>query len=80
MKTWQLQAAKARFSELVNRCLAEGPQSVTRRGKPAVVVVPADEYVRMTTRSGSLRNFFLTAPRVELDISRTRDPDREVDL
>ncbi|TVQ21158.1 MAG: type II toxin-antitoxin system Phd/YefM family antitoxin, partial [Spirochaetaceae bacterium] len=63
-----------------NRCLAEGPQSVTRRGKPAVVIVSADEYVRMTARSGSLRDFFLTAPRVAMDISRTKYPDRDVDL
>ncbi|TVR71297.1 MAG: type II toxin-antitoxin system Phd/YefM family antitoxin [Spirochaetaceae bacterium] len=80
MNTWQLQTAKARFSELVNQCLAEGPQTITRHGEPAVVMIPAEEYARMCARSGSLRDFLLTAPRVELDVTRTRDIDREVDL
>ena len=42
MHTWQLQEAKSRFSELVDRTLAEGPQLVTRRGAEAVVVIDAD--------------------------------------
>ena len=47
MKTWQVQDAKQRFSELVQRALDEGPQVVTRRGKEAVVVVSADTYRRL---------------------------------
>lgn len=39
-KTWSLQDAKARFSELVRRAQTEGPQTVTVRGKPAVRIVP----------------------------------------
>lgn len=80
MNTWQLQTAKARFSELVNRCITEGPQTVTRHGQPAVVVVPAEEYDQMCSRSGSFRDFLLTAPRVVLDVSRARDMNREVSL
>ena len=38
--TWQLQEAKNRFSELVDLSLAEGPQIVTRHGKPVVQIVP----------------------------------------
>ena len=45
--SWQLQDAKNRFSEVVEKALTEGPQRVTRRGKPAVVVVAADEYERL---------------------------------
>ena len=51
---WQLQTAKARFSELFRRARAEGPQYVTRQGKEAVVVVPAEEFERLTGRSASL--------------------------
>lgn len=80
MKSWQLQAAKARFSELVNRCLSEGPQTITRHGEPAVVVIPAEEYARLCARSESLRDFLLSAPRAELEETRTRDVDREVDI
>jgi len=37
--TSQLHDAKQRFSELVRRAIEEGPQTVTRRGKDAVVVI-----------------------------------------
>lgn len=43
-ETWKLQDAKARFSELVDRALTEGPQHVTRRGAPTVVVISELEY------------------------------------
>ncbi|EKE43159.1 hypothetical protein OCGS_2750 [Oceaniovalibus guishaninsula JLT2003] len=45
---WTLQDAKARFSAVVEAALAGEPQEVTRRGKPAVVVVGADDWARMT--------------------------------
>jgi prevent-host-death family protein len=44
--TWQLQEAKSRFSELVETVLLKGPQTVTKHGKPAVVVISAEEYQR----------------------------------
>lgn len=48
---WQLQDAKARFSELVERALSDGPQHVTRRGVPTVVVISESEYEKsLTTR------------------------------
>jgi len=47
MKTeWQLQEAKARFSEVVERAIQGVPQTVTRRGRPAVMVVSVEEYER----------------------------------
>jgi prevent-host-death family protein len=47
MHAWAVQDAKARFSELLDRCLAEGPQMVTRRGMEAAVLVPVDEWRRL---------------------------------
>jgi prevent-host-death family protein len=44
MKTWPVQDAKARFSELLETCLREGPQLVTRRGEQAAVLVPAAQW------------------------------------
>jgi prevent-host-death family protein len=48
MKTWPVQDAKARFSELLETCLREGPQLVTRRGAEAAVLVPLAEWQRLT--------------------------------
>ncbi len=47
MKSWPVQDAKARFSEFLEKCLAEGPQMVTKRGAEAAVLVPADEWRRL---------------------------------
>ena len=77
---YSLQDAKAKFSELVGVCLREGPQTVTRHGRPAVVVVPYDEYQRLTAPAHSLGAFFRAAPRADLDTSRSREPGREVDF
>lgn len=79
-ETWTLQDAKARFSELVRRCLEEGPQRVTRHGEAAVVVVPAAEYDRVVSPREDLASFLLAAPRVVLDTTRSDDPGREVVL
>ena len=47
MKTWPVQDAKARLSELLDTCLREGPQMVTRRGEEVAVLVPADAWRRL---------------------------------
>lgn len=47
MKSWPVQDAKARFSELLEICIAEGPQLVTKRGAAAAVLVAADEWRRL---------------------------------
>lgn len=80
MKTWQLQEAKSRFSELVERTFAEGPQFVTRRGAEAVVVISAPEYRRLQG-APSLLAILNDAPRGEpLDITRSAETMREIDL
>ena len=47
LKTWPVQDAKARFSELLEACLADGPQMVTKRGTEAAVLVPVAEWRRL---------------------------------
>jgi antitoxin Phd len=47
MKSWPVQDAKARFSELLATCLRDGPQLVTKRGADAAVLVPAHEWHRL---------------------------------
>lgn len=84
-KRWQLQTAKARFSEVFRCARAEGPQWVTRRDKEAVVVLPAEEFERLQARSRqpqSLIQFFAESPlaRVTLDLERKPDYGRAVKL
>ncbi len=47
MQTWPVQDAKARFSEFLDACMAEGPQMVTKRGAEAAVLVPVNEWRRL---------------------------------
>lgn len=80
MMDWQIQEAKARFSELVNRTLRDGPQTVTRHGKPVAVLMPADEYRRLRTRGKSLKALLAAAPLEAVEIIRSRKPGRPVKL
>jgi prevent-host-death family protein len=48
VRTWPVQDAKARFSELLETCLKEGPQIVSKRGAEAAVLVPMSEWRRLT--------------------------------
>jgi prevent-host-death family protein len=82
---WQLQTAKARFSEVFRRARSEGPQYVTRGGKEAVVIVPVEEFDRLTARTRqpeSLVEFFAQSPLagVDLDLERKPDYGRKVKL
>lgn len=77
MRTWQLQEAKSRFSEVVELSLREGPQMVTRRGHDAVVVLSANEYRRLSGASSSLFRVLRNAPRGEpLQVERSREAVR----
>lgn len=80
---WQLHDAKARFSELFKRARLNGAQRVVKQGGEAVVVVPAEEFDRISERAGqpaSLVEFFRSAPTggASLDLSRRRDTTRTI--
>lgn len=81
---WLLQDAKARFSELVRRVRAEGPQHVTVHGRDEVVVIAAEDYRRLQgDRSGTaLIAAMAASPYRELEIEprRSRLPVRDVEL
>lgn len=82
---WQLQDAKARFSEVFRLARSEGPQRVTRHGKEAVVVIPAEQFDRLVSRRPrprSLVQFFAESPLVRSAIDLERKPDygRAVEL
>ena len=48
LNTWPVQDAKARFSELLDACVSDGPQIVTRRGAETAVLVPITEWKRLS--------------------------------
>ena len=77
---WQIQEAKAKFSELVQKATDEGPQTVTRRNKPVVVVVSAEEFELMQKRQIDFKEFLASAPLEGVDLERDRDYGRDVDL
>jgi antitoxin Phd len=78
-RTWQLQEAKNRLSEVVEGALREGPQVITRRGKETAVVLSYDDYRRMTAGRKKLSQFFRESPLVgvDLDLARDQSPLRE---
>ncbi|WP_187969744.1 type II toxin-antitoxin system Phd/YefM family antitoxin [Aquibium microcysteis] len=81
LDVWTLANAKARLSEVVDRA-QDVPQMVTRNGRPAVVIVSAEEWKRKTDRKGNLAEFLLASPLrgLDLDVERVDEPPRELDL
>jgi prevent-host-death family protein len=77
---WQLQEAKARFSELVQRAIDEGPQTVTRHGKDAVVVLSVKEYAKLRERRPSLKEVLMSGPDGELELPPRVRNWRKVDF
>jgi toxin FitB len=84
-QSWQVQTAKARFSELFRRARTEGPQLITKQGKEAVVMIPVEQFEQLTGRARqpkSLVQFFRESPLVgvKLDLTRDKDIGRNIDL
>ena len=79
---WALQDAKNRFSELVDTAAREGPQTITRRGRDAAVLLSVDQFRKLTSAGNSLVDFLRGSPLkgMALDVSRDRDTGREVKL
>ena len=69
MKSWPVQDAKARFSEMLETCLREGPQLVTRRGAEAAVLVPVTEWKRLNRPKYSTLKEWLLAPEPRGDLN-----------
>ena len=82
---WQLQTAKAQFSEVFRRARAEGPQWVTRQNKETVVILPAEDFERLAQRASqpaSIVRFFAESPLAGARLNLARRPDygRDVEL
>jgi len=81
-ETWTVANAKARFSELIDKAKSEGPQTVTRNGKPAAVLVSVEEWEKKTTPKGTLLEFLRNSPLrgADLDLNRLTDQPRDIEL
>lgn len=84
-ESWQVQTAKARFSELFRRARSEGPQRITRQGKESVVMLSEEQYEQMVGKSHQpkkLVQFFRQSPLVgvDLDLERQADAERDIEL
>ena len=72
-RTWQLQEAKNKFSEVVEEAMTHGPQVITKRGVEAVIVLSYAEYRTMLLNQKKLSAFFRESPLVGEDLDLTRD-------
>jgi prevent-host-death family protein len=82
---WQIQTAKARFSEVFRLARTEGPQRITRQGKEGVVMISDEQYDRLMVKSHqpkSIVRFFRESPLVgvKLNLERDKDTGRDIDL
>ena len=77
--SWTVAGAKARLSEVIERAQS-APQTITRNGKPSVVVVSAEEWQRKTVRKGTLAEFLMDSPLrgADLELERQRDEPRDL--
>lgn len=81
-KLWQLQEAKNRLSEVVDKAVSFGPQTITRHGKATAVVLSYEDFKRMNRSRGGLAEFFRSSPLhgLDLDLSRHHEAPRETDI
>jgi len=82
MGKWQLQEAKARFSEVIRRAQREGPQVVTVHRRAAAVILSAEEFEALKKKEHGFVRFLRSSPLagLELDIQRDTSPVRDWDL
>jgi prevent-host-death family protein len=78
---WSVAEAKARFSEVLDQA-REAPQTITRNGRRAAVIVSAEEWERRTARAGTLADFLAASPLkgTKLRLDRAKDRPRVLDL
>lgn len=81
MQSWQMQTAKARFSELVKHAAQEGPQDITLHGRSVAVVISRELFDRLSGNEQSLVDFMRASPlqgRDDIEFERDRSLPREI--
>lgn len=81
-KAWSLAQAKARLSEVIRHAEREGPQTVTRHGRTAAIIVAADDWKHQRRRKGTFVDFMNASPLrgSGIEIERIKDTPRDIDL
>jgi prevent-host-death family protein len=75
-RMWQIQEAKNKFSEVVDKAIKHGPQIITKRGVEAVIVLSYAEYRKAMLNQKKLSDFFRESPLAEVDVDLRRDKSR----
>ena len=80
--TWQLQEAKNKFSNLVDKARHDGPQFVTKHGKESVVIIAIEDYQKLNKPKSDLVSFLKKSPLsdINIDLARDKSPSRDVEL
>ena len=81
-RSWQLQEAKARLSEVVKTAVKEGPQEITVRGETAAVLLSGRDYARLARPKPDFVSFLRQSPLAGVDLKLVRDTstDRSIEL
>jgi prevent-host-death family protein len=78
---WTVAEGKAKFSEMMERAVSEGPQTITNRGRAAAIPVASEEWERKTRRNGNLAEFFAASPlRSNLRVRRFKAGSKNISL
>jgi antitoxin Phd len=81
MARWQVQEAKTRLSEVIERAQSKGPQIITRHGAERAVLLSIADYRRLTAHKPGLKDYLLGGPKGEsFDIERDTGTGREIRL
>lgn len=75
-RSWQIQEAKNKLSEVIEEAIESGPQILTRRGEEVAVVLSLSEYLKLKKEQISLSEFFRRSPLADIDLERDRSPVR----
>jgi prevent-host-death family protein len=79
MSSWQVQEAKTRLSELIERARTEGPQTITRHGAERAILLSVEEYRRLLAHKPDFKAYLLGGPKVQdFSIERDLDTGREI--
>ncbi len=73
MRTWQLQEAKGKFSEVVKSAQSQGPQNITVHGEPVAVLLSRRDYLKLIHPKPGFVDFLRSSPLVRSDLKITRE-------
>ena len=82
MRQWQLQEAKAKFSEVGKLANREGPQEITMRGQPTAILISLEDFKKIKEKKPSLVSLMRSSPLagINLDLQRDQSPARDINL